>query len=537
MGITASIVGIIEGTEILVGAAEATEIITTGVESVETIATGSEIISETAEVTGIGEAISSATESLGVSTLPEVVGTATEGVGSLAGLPPGVGGALGETVSGLLSGVTFSELASSILGPDAAGILSGFESEGIVTGVLEESGIELTSVEAETQAEINTIIEDTVESQSLNESEQTSLQRIGSKIKDNITFGLFKKVMKKFVEGVITYEITKQFMNLVFGSGDSKDIVVIDENKVKLNKDLTPFELATKIMDVINKVTNTIKFSRVKSEQEMIDQVESQFKNLNFVDRVFTEALWKNIKGSPIFQSEHSELFEKIFKIYDGKDMKTWKEYNPQTKRDNYFIQDETGLIEVYIKPPNPNSKTTFHGVWAGPWSYNNSLSVDIFDLFTHSHDISYQDSFFNLVGDMKLISRCLHNLDNVDFKLRAMMLGTIKYFSTAGITLSALTGRTSKINKFDVNNLEGDIFDKYKSKSTPTESDKEFSLNVSSAKQEFYEEMSYLYKRNYLNFMLNQGISYEDEQLENNNHQNDNLLNYFDNIEIELLS
>ncbi len=93
MGITASIVAIIEGAELVAGAVEATEIITAGVEAGEAIATGTEVITETAEVASAGEGlISGAAESLGISTLPEVVGTVTEGVGGLVGLPPGIAG-------------------------------------------------------------------------------------------------------------------------------------------------------------------------------------------------------------------------------------------------------------------------------------------------------------------------------------------------------------------------------------------------------------------------------------------------------------
>ena len=535
MGVVLSIAGI-EAGEAIAGLIAGGEAIAGSTATAGEIISGATAAAEVIEgaTATAGEVITGLAEGLGVDTLSGSAGTVSGAISSLAGIPA-VSGAISETVSGLLEGITFSEIASSIIGEEGAGILSGFEQEALVSTTISEAGLELTAVTAEMEGELTSLVSKTVEQIGLGEAETTGLNSIASRIKDNITFGLFKKILAKLAEGAITYEAGKEFMALVFGDDKKKSVVVIQDNKVKLNNDLSPFELATKIMDITNKVINGTKMEGLKTEDEVIKEVENQFTHLNFADRIFSESLWGYIKKSVIFQSGHLELFNEILKVYNGKNMKVWEEYNPDTKRNNYFVQDETGLIEVYYKKPNPNSVTTFHGIFAGPWSYNNSLPIDIFDTFTCSHDISYQDGFFNLIGDMKLVSRCIQNLDQVDFKLRAMMLSTAKYFASAGITLSAMTGRTSKINKANVNLLEGDIFDKYKTK-PENEPENEFRLNVVSAKQDFYEEMGYLYQQNFIDYMLKQNISYENQELENNNNYDNNLLADFDKIPIVLI-
>ena len=481
-------------------------------------------------------------------TAGEILGGAVSGIGALAGGGELAAGA-GEAVAGALEGITSGELAGGIAegigigGEDIAieeAVLTPFEEEGYIAGLEDEFG-EFVGPQASDELfdsfikELEIEVGDITENIGLTQAESSSLSNLVSKIKDNITLELFKKVLQRIGIGAISYAAGKELLNEIVGDTDS--IFVIDENgNLKQNK-LSASQLASKMMQVVNLVINKSTLHNLTDEDSIIQEVESKFSNLNFADKLLSKKMWGFIKNSPIFKSGHLDLFNEIYSKYNGKGIKIWKQFNVTTGRDNYFLQDEQGDVEVYYKPPNPNSVSTFYGVYGGPNSYNNALPIDLLDTFYCSHDISYQDAFFNLHGDLKLISRILHNIDQFDFKTRAIALATVQYFSSAGITIASMTGKTSPINAGDLSNIKDDIYDQFNkpqiSKNSIVASRQV--LAESRGKEEFYTELSTEYMQNFLDYQLNQGIAYDDQELENNIEYNNGILKFFDNIELTL--
>ena len=457
-------------------------------------------------------------------TAGEIISSAAGATATAIGADAGISAGIVEGIGGALEGVTGEEIlaaAGETLVEEEA-VLSPFEEEAFID---ELNNQELVPGPAMSEELFNTAFEE-LENELSEIGEKLGLDNIKTlldKVKDNLTLSLFKKVLQRIVEGAISVAAGEELLKIITGGDNETPIFVIDDNGKLIPQKLSPPQLARKIMQTISYVANGATVYNKESEDEVIKEVEKSFETLNFTDKIFANKLWQFLKQTPVFKTHHLEKFNEIYKIYDGKNLQFWEKFNKTQNRMNYFVKNELGETQVYYKPPNPNSTTTFWGTYGGPHSYNNSLPKDTLDSFYMCHDISYQDAFLNLEGDLQLISRILHNIDQLNFKAKAAALMTVSWFSTAGVSLASLTGRTNAVSAGDIKNIKNDIFSN-------------MTNNSDIGKEEFYETLAEEYKDSFLDFALNSGIAFDEQQLEETRNYNQGLLRFFDNLEIELI-
>lgn len=137
-----------------------------------------------------------------------------------------------------------------------------------------------------------------------------------------------------------------------------------------------------------------------------------------------------------------TEMYRKLSAVYTGKPINQLS-VQMRVRADGlheFAGLDETGRVQYYLEHPGGLKIPPIHGVWVGPYSYNNSLPIDLFDTYAFYHDVDYHNGgFFDLNGDYKFISRLSQNMDRFPDHLKPMVKGTIIYFSTVGHTLASM--------------------------------------------------------------------------------------------------
>lgn len=145
---------------------------------------------------------------------------------------------------------------------------------------------------------------------------------------------------------------------------------------------------------------------------------------------------------------KYSTIYNYYYQIYDGK-----YQVEPHYEDDGFVHGvDETGREYVYDGPKGIQkflgfefNNPTFHGTYVGPLSPNNTLPIDTFDTSAYFHDCDYQEGWFRKNGDMKLISRVQHLLDDPDVSEKydnvtiAKMKFTVWWFSYPGTLLASM--------------------------------------------------------------------------------------------------
>lgn len=180
---------------------------------------------------------------------------------------------------------------------------------------------------------------------------------------------------------------------------------------------------------------------------------------------------------------KYSTVYNAYYQIYDGKfqSQPHWIDDNGVQRISGI---DETGKLYVYrgaVGVQNVFGKEinnpTLHGNFVGPASPNNNLPIDNFDYAAFFHDNDYEDGYFHEEGDLKLISRLDHLLqDPEEIKKYSTteiykMKFTVLWFSYPGRVLSALVNQENSdngINDFlhsDANDFFTFVLGKYEDK------------------------------------------------------------------------
>lgn len=550
MGIVASLIPVIEGIEIssaagavaggIADAAGAGDAITGGI---------AEFVAGATEGVTVGDVTAAGAEALG-----SVLGATEEGLGELAveGAAEGVGEASEGLTSGLTeTGVALGESTTAALGSTLPEDVAFLGSESLMEStdeLIAESLSELTNLPPEEKLEM-----------------ESAIRSLAVKVKDNLTRQLFKRVVKKVALGYISAKVGQGILHaIVAGEHDIEGLtkgVIHDIKQLRggrpgksadspfdrqrhpdspftpfigphgnTNPAVTPDDNETTpattqakktwrvIQDVVESLSGgsfSLMGRNSSAEDEIIRVVETKIANLNFVDALLAKKLFGYVKKSKLFSTHHAD-FSQVFRTYTGVGIEFWEEFDQNLQRKVFYFKDETGAVFRYDAPPNLNSKTTFHGRWAGPRSYNDTLPVDLLDAYCMCHDTDYLGGYFNLLGDYKLMSRILHNLDKFSMYTRALALQTVIYFGSVGVVLGGLTNQTN-VTPYSAGELHNDITVDLLTNPTPDE------------KRAFYADLSTEYRMGHYDYIASSGIG------GTKTNQNRYLLQYFDNLSIEM--
>lgn len=149
----------------------------------------------------------------------------------------------------------------------------------------------------------------------------------------------------------------------------------------------------------------------------------------------------KLVDYSSFITQPDTQAYRQIYSIYDGKGLSPQSvrmAINPQGLK-VFSAVDETGKLYEWTEKKEGLKVPTINGNWTGPYSINNALPTNLLDTYSFFHDIDYRDNgFFDLEGDYKLISRIVHNFQNMSASERVLAKGTIDYFSTVGHSLAS---------------------------------------------------------------------------------------------------
>lgn len=186
--------------------------------------------------------------------------------------------------------------------------------------------------------------------------------------------------------------------------------------------------------------------------QEMIKNPNSTPILKQFID-------FSDTNKGPIDARKDPEYAE-IFRIYNGRNCSAFV-----NSVGHFCFKNETGQVEEYTGTTAPlNSDGTqlsttqiisagfippIYGTWTGPNSPNNLLPISInsnitpglLDLYSLSHDISYQNGWFDKRGDLIYISRVSQNLSRMSFRERIIAEFAIKWFTQASYLLGSIKG------------------------------------------------------------------------------------------------
>jgi hypothetical protein len=164
---------------------------------------------------------------------------------------------------------------------------------------------------------------------------------------------------------------------------------------------------------------------------------------------------------SQIVDARRDPEFAAIYKVYNGRNCSAF--VNAQGK---FCFKNEIGEIEVYTgrtAPLNADGSQLnsiqllaggftppLYGTWTGPNSPNNKLPVStnsnsntagLLDLYSLSHDISYQDGYFHRRGDLIYISRLQHNIQRMSLREQVIAQVAMKWFTQASYVLGNIKG------------------------------------------------------------------------------------------------
>ncbi len=228
-----------------------------------------------------------------------------------------------------------------------------------------------------------------------------------------------------------------------------------------------------------------------------------------------------------------NEEYKQIAAVYNGKNLDYRNVLTQQVGQYMTFsAKNEVGEVITWTTEWNTHSVVPpIYGTWVGISSPNNKPPSSLLDLFAFFHDYSYHVyGNFNQKGDYELISRTFQNLDRMSGSEREVAITTVKYFSTIGLAARAYAGNKGHIV---YNNQQIDEPDVKQS------DDSIFPLLIPEAST--LDPIDYRETKNYFFEGLKQGLHSETGRSSvmatyNNVGSNQLLINYLENVEIEIL-
>ncbi len=153
--------------------------------------------------------------------------------------------------------------------------------------------------------------------------------------------------------------------------------------------------------------------------------------------------------SEPLNISSYSE----IERVYNGRSLNVSDVYVKRytlangTIKDNFAMLDEVGVEQEYFEGFGFIPSFAPDGDrWTGPASFNDRAATTLLSLFSFLHDTDYQHGFFDLTGDLKLISRISQNYDRMTSREIPYAKFTERYFSSIGYLMSSMTHK-ARIN------------------------------------------------------------------------------------------
>jgi hypothetical protein len=225
-----------------------------------------------------------------------------------------------------------------------------------------------------------------------------------------------------------------------------------------------------------------------------------------------------------------NEEYKKVAAVYNGKNLDYRNVLAAEVNGYMTFsARNEVGEVITWNTEWNSHKVVPpLWGVWVGPNSPNNKSPTSLLDLFAFFHDYSYHVyGNFNELGDYQLISRVYQNLDRMSGSEREIALTTVKYFSTIGAAARAYAGNKGHMAYSQDSTNEKGADDSIFPILIP-EAETLESVDYSEAKDYFFEglETGLRSETGNSSVMASYTVS----------NRNQLLINYLENIEIEVL-